>query len=124
MRILWNRKHRENWVRDTDKIFDTELDKGSQFWHQLQKELERYWFWKKELSRIQNHILETKCAMTAIWRIKSLSSDRNLLHYELLYFREMYKAAQIQFRAAKRLMVDADRAYNRFSKNPANFGKW
>ena len=124
MRILWNRKHRENWVRDTDKVFDTELDKGSQYWHQLQKETERYHFWKKELSRIQNHILETKGAMTAIWRIKSLSSDRNLLHYELLYFREMYTAAQSQFRAAKKLMIEADRAYNRFSKNPANFGKW
>ena len=124
MHILWNHKHRTNWVRDTDKIFETELDKGSQYWHQLQKELDRYHFWKKELKRIQNHIIETKDAMTTIWKIKSLYSDRELLHYELLYLREMYIAAQKQYRAAKKLMVDADRAYNRFSKNPANFGKW
>lgn len=124
MHILWNHKHRANWVRDTDKIFETELDKGSQYWHQLQKELERYHFWKKELSRIQSHIIETKGAMTTTWKIKSLRSDRELLHYELLYFREMYIAAQNQYRAAKKLMIDADRAYNRFSKNPANFGKW
>ena len=124
MHILWNHKHRTNWVRDTDKIFETELDKGSQYWHQLQKELDRYHFWKKELKRIQNHIIETKDAMTTIWKIKSLHSDRELLHYELLYLREMYIAAQKQYRAAKKLMVDADRAYNRFSKNPANFGKW
>lgn len=124
MHILWSRKHRANWVRDTDKIFETELDKGSQYWCQLHKKLDCYHFWKKELSRIQNHIIETKGAMTAIWRIKSLRSDRDLLHYELLYFREMYIVAQKQCRAAKKLMIDADRAYNRFSKNPANYGKW
>lgn len=124
MHILWSHKHRANWVRDTDKIFETELDKGSQYWCQLQKELDRYHFWKKELSTIQSRIIETKSSMTVIWKIKSLRSDRELLHYELLYLRDMYAAAQSQYRAAKKLMIDADRAYNRFSKNPANFGKW
>ncbi len=124
MRILWSHKHRANWVRDTDKIFETELDRGSQYWHQLQKELDRYHFWKKELSTIQSRIIETKGSMTVIWKIKSLQSDRELLHYELLYLRDMYAATQSQYRAAKKLMIDADRAYNRFSKNPANFGKW